>query len=142
MYCTTLPTVHIDIHCSCLSVGLQERSLERLPALSPNIACNFVRLVELLLGLPPRLDCLRNVCDHLLVSDINDLKLVAGPAQLETSISALDGEHLQGLLSFSQCVCMIECVNECFHTVSVCVCERERESAYMYMCIHVHVGIL
>ena len=71
----------------------QERSLERLPALSPNIACHFVRLVELLVGLPPRLDCLRYVCDHLLVSDINDLKLVAGPALLETSISVFDGKN-------------------------------------------------
>ena len=71
---------------------IQDRSLDRLPALSPNIACQFVRLVELLVGLPPRLDCLRCVCEHLLVSDINDLKLVAGPAPLETSISVFDGE--------------------------------------------------
>ena len=71
---------------------LQERSLERLPPLSPNIACQFVRLVELLLGSPPRLDCLRYVCDHLLVSDVNDLKLVTGPAMLETSVSVFDGK--------------------------------------------------
>ena len=53
-----------------------------------------MRLVELLVGCPPRLDYLHYVCDHLLVSDINDLKLVTGPASLETSVSVFDGEQV------------------------------------------------
>ena len=84
--------MHMQYKAYLLLCHEQERSLERLPALSPNIACHFVRLVELLLGSPPRLDCLRYVCDHLLVSDMNDLKLVSGPARLETSISVIDGK--------------------------------------------------
>ena len=70
----------------------QERSLENLPSLSPNIACQFVRLVECLMGIPPRIDCLKYICDHLLVSDLNDVKFVAAPSALETSVSAFEGQ--------------------------------------------------
>ena len=69
----------------------QERALEGLDPLSPSIACQYVRLVECLLGFPPNLDYLRYVCDHLLVSDLNEVKFVASHGLLETSISVFTG---------------------------------------------------
>ena len=72
----------------------QERFLENLPSLSPNIACQFVRLLELLMGIPPRVDCLKYICDHLLVSDLNEVKYVAAAGALETSVSAFEGQLL------------------------------------------------
>ena len=72
----------------------QERSSENLPRLPPNIACLFVRLVECLMGSPPRIDCLKYVCDHLLVSDLNDVKYVAAASAMETSVSVFEGEVL------------------------------------------------
>ncbi len=72
---------------------LQERSQEsELDKLSAEIHGHLVRLIELLVGSPPQLDCLQYVCDHLLVSDLNDVKFVSGANQLETSMSAYDGE--------------------------------------------------
>lgn len=103
----TFPSTHLGgsilsthMLSSCLWYN-QERSLERLPSLSPNIACHFVRLIELLLGSPPNPDCLRYVCEHLLVSDINDLKLVTGPALMETSISVFDGEQVNAAVTLT-----------------------------------------
>ena len=54
----------------------------------------FVRLVELLLGSPPRLDCLKYVCDHLLLPDVNEVKLVRGSVvgPLEETIGMMEGE--------------------------------------------------
>ena len=69
----------------------QERSLERLTPLSPTITCRFVCLCECLLGSPPDQACLRYVSDHLLVSDLNEVKFVTPPGPMDTSISAFDG---------------------------------------------------
>ena len=71
----------------------QERSLDKLPPLPPDITMLFVRLVECLLDFPPQLDCLRYVCDHLLVSDLNEVKFVVGGNMLETSVSVFDGQQ-------------------------------------------------
>lgn len=70
----------------------QERSLEKLPPLPPPIVQQFIRLMESLLGYPPKEDCLRYICDHLLVSDLNEVKFVSTPGMMETSITnALTG---------------------------------------------------
>ena len=53
-----------------------------------------MRLVECLMGIPPRIDCLKYICDHLLVSDLNDVKYVAAPSALETSVSAFEGQSV------------------------------------------------
>ena len=66
---------------------LQERSLEKLPPLPRPIVVLFVRLIECLLGSPPREDCLRYICDHLLVSDLNEVKFVSTPGAMDTSIT-------------------------------------------------------
>lgn len=65
----------------------QERSLEKLPPLPRPIVVLFVRLIECLLGSPPREDCLRYICDHLLVSDLNEVKFVSTPGTMDTSIT-------------------------------------------------------
>ena len=66
---------------------VQERSLEKLPPLPRPIVVLFVRLIECLLGSPPREDCLRYICDHLLVSDLNEVKFVSTPGAMDTSIT-------------------------------------------------------
>ena len=66
---------------------VQERSLEKLPPLPRPIVVLFVRLIECLLGSPPREDCLRYICDHLLVSDLNEVKFVSTPGTMDTSIT-------------------------------------------------------
>ena len=71
----------------------QERSLEKHRSLPPAIVQRFVGLMECLLGSPPKEDCLRYICDHLLVSDLNEVKYVSTPGVMETSITnALTGE--------------------------------------------------
>ena len=70
---------------------LQERSLENMSPLPPSIACMFVRLVTCLLGEPIILDHLSYVCEHLLVSGINDVKYITPPGILDHHISAVPG---------------------------------------------------
>ena len=114
----------------------QERSLERLPALSPIIACYFVRLVELLVGCPPRLDCLYYVCDHLLVSDINELKLVTGPASLETSVSVFDGEQVGTTCMYVYFQLFSWYCDTYIHTyVYVRIFLSYEEHAHLYVCL-------
>jgi hypothetical protein len=48
--------------------------------LDSRIAMMFVRLVGLLLGDPPSQDCLKYIWDHLLLPELNDLKIVRGSA--------------------------------------------------------------
>ena len=94
------PPPHTHTHtytCTTLHT-YQERSLDNLPPLPPTITAHFVRLCECLLGSPPDLNCLRYISDHLLVSDLNDLKFFATPNALDTSITIIDG-RLQ-LLAF------------------------------------------
>ena len=69
----------------------QERSLENLSPLPPNIACLLVRLIECLLANPPQLDCVKYICDYLLVSDLNNVKFVVGNGLLDASMSVFDG---------------------------------------------------
>ena len=45
------------------------------------------------MGSPPDQACLRYVSDHLLVSDLNEVKFVTAPGPMDTSISAFDGTH-------------------------------------------------
>lgn len=58
------------------------------------------------MGSPPRIDCLKYVCDHLLVSDLNDVKYVAAASALETSVSVFEGD-VQG-----------ECICDCCSSIS------------------------
>ena len=71
----------------------QERSLEKLPPLPPSISTYFVRLIELIMQSSLRLDCIRYICDHLLVSDINDLKFISSPSAMDASVTMFDGER-------------------------------------------------
>lgn len=71
---------------------LKERSLENLPPLPPSIACMFIRLITCLLGEPLDMNHLILVCNHLLVSDINEVKYVLPPGKMEASVSAYDGK--------------------------------------------------
>ena len=96
--------VHVPCLCLCaLSIvhvafrhpsAIQERLLDHLGPLEGAVAKMFVRLVELLLGSPPRLDCLKYVCDHLLLPDVNEVKLVRGLVAdpLEETIGIMEGE--------------------------------------------------
>ena len=78
-------TLHVHI------LIVQERSLENMSPLPPSIACMFVRLVTCLLGEPIILDHLSYVCEHLLVSGINDVKYITPPGILDHHISAVPG---------------------------------------------------
>ena len=51
----------------------------------------FVRLVSLLLGDPPDIYCLKYIWDHLLLPDLNDLKILRGAGTLEATISFVEG---------------------------------------------------
>lgn len=86
----------LSSRCACFAdqLSIQERSQGRLEPLEGKVAGMFVRLVELLLGSPPRLDCLKYVCDHLLLPDLNDVKLVRGSpvGPLEETIGIIEGE--------------------------------------------------
>ena len=72
---------------------IQERSVQdTLPLLPLKISMHLVRLLQLLTGQPPLVECLSHICSHLLVSDVNDIKLVTATSVLESSIVAFDGE--------------------------------------------------
>ena len=66
--------------------------MDSLPSLDGPIALMFVRLIELLLGDPPKLDYLKYVWDHLLLPDLNKVGVVRGAsAQLDSSASLIEG---------------------------------------------------
>lgn len=47
----------------------------------------LVRMVELLIGDPPQRDCLKYVCDHLLLPDLNEVKLVRGSGSVDNGVA-------------------------------------------------------
>lgn len=74
-------------------IPTQERSVQdKLPVLPLKISMHVVRLLQLLMGQPPQLECLTHIYRHLLVPDVNDVKLVTAASVLESSIVAFDGE--------------------------------------------------
>lgn len=72
----------------------KERSVQdTLPIFPLKISMHLVRLLQCLTGQPPLLECLTHICNHLLVPDVNDVKLVNATSVLESSIVAFDANH-------------------------------------------------
>ena len=65
---------------------------DQLPMLPLKISMHLVRLLQLLMGQPPLQECLAHIHSHLLVPDVNAVKLVTATHVLESSIVAFDGE--------------------------------------------------
>lgn len=72
----------------------KEWSLYNRKPLEGHMAAMFVRLIKLLLGDPPQLDCLKYVWDHLLLPDLNTVTVVRGTAPLETTVSLMEASNL------------------------------------------------
>lgn len=78
----------------------KERSVQdKLPVLPLKISMHVVRLLQLLMGQPPQLECLTHIYRHLLVPDVNDVKLVTAASVLESSIVAFDANHCSTSIS-------------------------------------------
>ena len=115
--------IHSYFHIHIFFAPPKEWSLYNRKPLEGHMAVMFVRLIKLLLGDPPQLDCLKYVWDHLLLPDLNAVTVVRGTAPLETTVSLMEG------------VCMCVCV-DVYLSVSVwCVC------ICVYICVCLCLGL-